>query len=75
MRETERLEVEAEPVEPESAAVDTSFQDCNNCKILKTIIVQLQKKISWLNKSKATLSKKLKTTAKGDFIRKVKNYC
>ena len=42
--------------------MDTSFQDCDNCKILRTRIVQLQKKISWLNKSKATLSEKLKTT-------------
>ena len=45
--------------------MDTSFQDCDNCKILKTRIVQLQKKISWLNKSKASLSEKLKTTTEG----------
>ena len=76
-RETEPAELEPEYVEQEltediceqpslpNVNLDTSFQDCDNCKILKTRIVQLQKKISWLNKSKTRLSKKLNTSTEG----------
>ena len=75
-RETEPAEPEPEHVEPEltediceqpslpNVNLDT-FQDCDNCKILKTRIVLLQKKISWLNKSKTRLSQKLNTSTEG----------
>ena len=69
MREMEPAEPEPEHVEPELTEdiceqpslpnVNTSFQDCDNCKILKTRIAQLQKKISWLNKSRRGCLKSL----------------